>query len=171
MMKGVPHSSIDLYDDQVLLDPYQSYGALRDLGPVVYLPKYGLYVLTRFKNVQEAMRSWQTSSSAQGVMMNERMNNTLRGIVLCSDDTEHQALRKVIAKPITPLAIRACSDLITTEAEELVQRLVARKTFDAATELAQYLPITIVSNLVGLPVDGRERMLDRLLLTLSVSDR
>jgi cytochrome P450 len=159
-MKGIPHSRIDLYSDRVLLDPYPSYKTLRDIGHVAYLPQYELYVLTRFRNVQESMRSWQTFSSAQGVMMNERMNNTLRGIVLCSDDPEHQALRKVIARPITPLAIQAYSDLITTEAEELVQRLVARKTFDAATELAQYLPVTIVSNLVGLPEDGRERMLD-----------
>jgi cytochrome P450 len=119
-----------------------------------------LFAMTRFKNVQEGLRSWQTFSSAQGVMMNERMNGTLRGIVLCSDEPEHQALRKVIAKPITPLAIKAYADLIRTEAESLVERLVARGSFDAATELAQYLPVTIVSNLVGLPEDGRERMLD-----------
>jgi cytochrome P450 len=66
----------------------------------------------------------------------------------------------VIAKPITPLAIKAYSELIGTEAEALVERLVARKHFDAALDLAQHLPVTIVSNLVGLPEEGRERMLD-----------
>jgi cytochrome P450 len=156
----IPHSDIDLYDEKVLLDPYPSFKMLRDSAPVVFLPQYELHVLPRFKNVVEAMRSWQTFSSAQGVMMNEQMNRTLRGIVLCSDEPEHQTLRKVIAKPITPVAVKAYSDLITTEAEALIERLIARKTFDAATDLAQYLPVTIVSNLVGLPEQGREKMLE-----------
>jgi cytochrome P450 len=155
-----PASDIDLYDEQVLLDPYPAYRALRELGPVVWLARYEMYVLARFKNVQEAMRDWQTFSSAQGVMMNQPMNDTLRGITLCSDDREHQVLRRVIAKPITPLAIKAYQDLIVAEAESLVERLVARKSFDAAKDLAQYLPVTIVSDLVGLPQEGRERMLD-----------
>ena len=155
-----PVSDIDLYDDRVLEDPYPAYTRLRDLGPAVWLEKYGMYALARFKNVQEAMRDWQTFSSARGVMMNQRMNDTLRGIVLCSDDPEHQVLRRVIAKPITPLAIKAYQELIASEAEALVERLVARKHFDAAKDLAQYLPVTIVSNLVGLPEAGRERMLD-----------
>ena len=155
-----PSSKVDLYSEESLLDPYPGHRSLRDTGPAVWLPQYEMYVLSRFKDVQEAMRNWQLFSSAQGVMMNQRMNDTLKGIVLCSDDPEHRVLRRVIAKPITPAAITGYSELITREAEHLVERLVAQKTFDAATELAQYLPVTVVSNLVGLPEEGRERMLD-----------
>jgi cytochrome P450 len=157
---SAPVSNIDLYEERVLLDPYPAYQTLRDLGPAVWLEKYDMYVLARFKDVQEAMRNWQLFSSAQGVMMNQPMNDTLRGIVLCSDEPEHQVLRRVIAKPITPLAIKNHQELIIAEAEALVERLVARRQFDAAKDLAQYLPVTIVSNLVGLPEDGRERMLE-----------
>lgn len=93
-------------------------------------------------------------------MLNPKMNDTLRGIVLCSDDPEHAALRRVISKPLTPKAITAYAETIATEAESLVERLVRRGQFDAVTDLAQHLPVTIVSNLVGLPPEGRERMLD-----------
>jgi cytochrome P450 len=41
----------------------------------------------------------------------------------------------------------------------VVEKLVTAGTFDAATELANHLPVTVVSNLVGLPEKGRERML------------
>lgn len=41
-----------------------------------------------------------------------------------------------------------------------MDRLVQRGSFDAATELAQHPPLAIVSNLVGLPEQGRERMLE-----------
>ena len=45
------------------------------------------------------------------------------------------------------------------EAETLVERLCAKGTFDVATELSRHLPMTIVSDLVGLPKEGRERIL------------
>lgn len=159
-MPACPRSEIDLYTDEALLDPYPLYRELRNAGPVVWLEKYGLYLLPRYKEVKEAMSNWQVFSSARGVMLNQQMNDTLRGIVLCSDEPEHGKLRRVIAKPITAKAVTAYSDLITREADALVERLVARKSFNAATDLATYLPKTIVSKLVGLPEKGRERMLE-----------
>ena len=93
-------------------------------------------------------------------MMNDLMNETLIGIVLCADGEEHAAMRKVIGGPLTPQALAAVRTSINEEAERLVERLVAQGTFDAATELAHHLPVTIVSSLVGLPEDGREHMLD-----------
>jgi cytochrome P450 len=88
------------------------------------------------------------------------MNDALAGNTLCSDPPKHDVLRGVIAKPLSPVAVRALTEEIEAEAERLVERLVAKKHFDAATELAQHLPVTIVSNLVGLPESGRERMLE-----------
>ena len=87
-------------------------------------------------------------------MMNDLMNETLIGIVLCADGDEHAAMRKVIGGPLTPQALATVRDTLTDEAEQLVERLVAKGTFDAATELAHHLPITIVSKLVGLPEEG-----------------
>jgi cytochrome P450 len=92
-------------------------------------------------------------------MMNDQMNEVLRGNTLCSDGADHDALRKVLVRPLTPRALRPAREEITAEAEGVVEKLVAKGTFDAATELAQHLPVSVVSNLVGLPEQGRERML------------
>jgi hypothetical protein len=94
-----------------------------------------------------------------GVMMNDRMNQVLRGNTLCSDGPDHHALRDVLRRPLTPRALRAVREEITAEAEGVVRKLVAQGSFDAATELANHLPASVVSNLVGLPEKGRERML------------
>jgi cytochrome P450 len=155
-----PTSDIDLYTEAALLDPYPLYQTLRDLGPLAYLPQYDLYVLSRYAEVRDALRNAKVFSSAQGVMMNDRMNQQLRGIVLCSDDPEHAALRRVIQKPITPQAITAYQTQITREAEALIERVTIKGRIEAVKELAQHLPVTIVSELVGLPPEGRERMLD-----------
>jgi cytochrome P450 len=61
------------------------------------------------------------------------------------------ALRDVLRRPLTPRAPRPVRDEVTAEAERLVEKLVAQGSFDAATDLANHLPVTVVSNLIGLP--------------------
>ena len=158
--RNAPTSDIDLFSDDTLCDPYPAYRELRERGAAVWLDRLDMFVLTRFADVQDALADWHSFTSAKGVMMNDRMNDTLQGIVLCSDDPAHAEMRKVLIAPLLPRELKALTDRITSEAEALVERLVSKKYFDAATEFAQHLPVTIVSELVGLPEDGRERMLD-----------
>jgi cytochrome P450 len=157
--KGAVPSDARLFNTETLLNPYPVYQALRDASPVIWLKEYGLYMLPRYAEVRQALEDWQSFSSAGGVTMNAIMNEKLRGGLLCSDPPRHDALRKVIERPVTPRALSDLRDRVAAEAKGLIDRLWAQRTFDAATDLAQYLPVAIVSDLVGLPVDGRERML------------
>jgi cytochrome P450 len=152
-------SEYDPYTDAALLNPWPGYKKLRDAGPAVWLTRYEMYALTRYDSVRRALMDWESFASHNGVMMNDQMNHLLRGNTLCSDGAEHDALRHVLVRPLTPRALRPVKEQIATEAEILVDRLVSEGTFDAATDLAHHLPVTVVSKLVGLPERGRERML------------
>jgi cytochrome P450 len=156
---AAPWSDYDPYSDEALLDPWLGYKRLRDAGPAVWLRKYEMFALTRYDSVRRALLDWESFPSRNGVMMNDKMNRVLRGNTLCSDGAEHNALRSVLVRPLKPGALRPLRDEITAQAEDVVEKLVAKGVFDAATELAQHLPVTVVSNLVGLPEEGRERML------------
>ncbi len=160
MNSNRPESDIDLYTDSVLQDPYPFYRQLRDQAPAVWLKPIGMYALTRFEDVRDALRNWQVFSSARGVAMNEEINQAIAGNTLGSDPPRHQHFRSILVRPLMPDAMREVTTLIETEAEALVQRLVDKQHFNAATELAQHLPLTVVSHLVGLPENGRERMLE-----------
>jgi cytochrome P450 len=92
-------------------------------------------------------------------MMNDEMNKVLRGNTLCSDGAHHRRLRRVIAKPLAAMAVKSLNEQITSKAERLVDGLVRKRTFCAVTELATSLPVDIVASAVGLPEQGRERML------------
>lgn len=155
-----PESDLDLYANASLLDPYPLYQELRDTAGAVWLTKYEMFALSRFEDVRSALGDWHLFTSARGVTMNQQMNDALVGGVLCSDPPEHDVMRRVLQKPLSPKALRDLSDRITAEAEAVVDRLVSRRSFDAATDLARHLPVTIVSDLVGLPEEGREHMLE-----------
>jgi cytochrome P450 len=152
-------STLDPYADQALLNPWPLYRELREMAPVVWLEKYRMFALTRYDVVVKVLRDWEAFPSSFGVMMNDDMNQVLRGNTLCSDGDAHNRLRRVVMRPVTAIAIKSLEDEVAREAEGIVGRLCARGRFCATGELATYLPVTIVSNAVGLPEEGRERMM------------
>ena len=149
----------DIYSDTAILEPYGHYKAIRELGPVVRLSRSGVWAMGRYADVTAALRDHAVFSSAAGVAVSEATNKVALGTTISSDPPLHTALRKIVAAPLTPAAVTALRPQIQAAANALVDELVARKHFDAATELAQHLPLTIVSHMVGLPPQGRENML------------
>jgi cytochrome P450 len=156
---NAPISDTDPYSDETLINPWDMYRELRDLGPATWLMRYQMFALTRYDSVRRALLDASTFSSAFGVMMSEDMNQVLRGNALCSDGAQHQRLRRLIMKPLTSKALDALKFEIMTKADQLVDRLVAKRRFCAVAELATALPVDIVASAVGLPQEGRERML------------
>jgi cytochrome P450 len=149
-----PTSTLDPYTDEALLNPWPLYRELREMGSIVWLVRYGMFAITRYDAVVKALRDWEAFPSSFGVMMNDHMNQLLRGNTLCSDGDGHSRLRRVVIRPVTPAALKSLEDEIEREAEAVVDRLCARGRFCATGELATYLPVTIVSNAVGLPEEG-----------------
>ena len=156
---GAPTSTLDPYADQTLLNPWPLYRELREMGPAVWLEKYRMFALTRYDAVVKVLRDWGAFPSSFGVMMNDDMNQVLRGNTLCSDGDAHNRLRRVVIRPLTAVALKSLQDEVEREAEALVDRLCAKGRFCATAELATYLSVTIVSNAVGLQEQGRERMM------------
>ena len=156
---GAATSTLDPYADQALLNPWPLYRELREMGPAVWLEKYRMFALTRYDAVVKVLRDWDAFPSSFGVMMNDDMNQVLRGNTLCNDGDAHNRLRRVVIRPLTVAALKSLQDEVEREAETLVDRLCAKGRFCATAELAAYLPMTIVSNAVGLPEQGRERMM------------
>ncbi|WP_332790749.1 cytochrome P450 [Sphingomonas sp. GB1N7] len=98
--------------------------------------------------------------SGQGIALNDPINLGGEGTTLASDPPVHQKLRGIIAAPLQPKAVALLRKQIQQAADDLIDRLAARGRFDGVVDLARFLPLAIVSNLVGLPEQGRENMLD-----------
>lgn len=156
----IPVSDVDLFSDDARVNPYPIYAELRDMGPVVHMARHGHYALPRYADVRAALMDWRTFSSAKSVFVDEETNRNLEGITLCSDPPDHTMMRSVLGRPLRLDRMREITPTIEAEADRVVERVVAAGRFDAATELAEHLPMAVVSTLVGLGEQHRTKMLE-----------
>ena len=149
----------DLYSEAAILEPYGHYRAIRELGPAVWLSSNNVWAMGRYADVVAALRDHKLFSSAAGIAISDQTNKAALGTTISSDPPLHDEFRKLIGAPLTPAAVNSLRTQIEAAAETHVEGLVAKGRFDAATDLARHLPLTIVSHMVGLLEGGRENML------------
>ena len=160
-MGGAPAYPHDLFTDAVLAQPHEHLRALRDLGPIVWLDAHEMYAIPRYQEARAVLIDSETFCSGQGVALNEVMNGISAGrSTLMTDGKLHEHLRRVLARNITPRALKSVSDRVDALAADLVRQLVDRGTFDAVVDLAHALPLKVVPDLVGWPTDGRDHLLE-----------
>lgn len=152
----------DPFDAAVLIDPYAFHRRMRDAGPVVYLERYGVWAMARHTEVAHALADWETFSSATGVGLADFRKETPwrpPSLLLEADPPGHTAVRKPMLHLMTPKAAEHLREEFTAAAEELVEKLVTQREFDAVTELAEVYAIRVFADAVGLPEDGRDNLL------------
>jgi cytochrome P450 len=155
----VPHSDVDPFTDEALDSPFASYRALRDTAPLVYLPKYEMYALTRHAQVRAALDDWETFSSAQGVGLNAAINGAMAGTIINSDPPVQTRLRAVLSARLAPRALGSLRPMIEAKAAAHIGELLGRGSFDAVADLARTFPIAVVLDLLGFPEEGRDQLL------------
>lgn len=159
-IQPVPNCSIDFYGKSTVADPVSAYQSMLSLGAVVWLEKNNLYAICGHAEVVEVLRDHERFRSGKGVSVNEDINQLLIGSTLNSDPPQHDKTRKITFDPLKPKNVKHIQERIEQEAKFIVEKVLAKGEFDAAAELAPYLPLTIVRDLVGLGDYGKDHMLD-----------
>ncbi|TWV53506.1 cytochrome P450 [Streptomyces misionensis] len=157
-MSTPPASDVDLFADEVVLDPYPVYADLRERGPVVHLPRNDVYALTRYDVIRGALGDWESFSSSS-VAFNPMANKALTGTSLASDPPVHTQLRATLTENLSPRALRGLKGSITAKADALVRELVAMGSFEAIDALARAFPLEVVADLIGFTGEVRANML------------
>lgn len=156
--RAVAQSDIDLFDDDILVDPYPTFATLRETAAVVHLPLNDVYALTRYDAIRDALADYETFSSTS-IGFNPMVNEALTGTSLASDPPEHTRLRAALTENLTPRALRGLRAQIEEKADALVADLVAQGSFEAIDSLARALPLEVVADLIGFTGEVRDNML------------
>lgn len=164
--QGIPVVDLDPYCDAFLSDPYDAHHQLREAGPVVWIPAYGIYACARHESVHAVLNDHSTYISGAGVgLANFHKETPFRpkSLILEADPPSHTKARTVLARILSPKTVMQIRATFTTEAEQLVDRLMKRQAegevIDAVKDLAEMYPLKVFPDAVGVGEANRENLL------------
>ena len=158
----IPALDIDPFGQAFFDDPYPAHAAMRDAGPVVYLPRYDIHAVARYDDVRDMLMDWSSFSSARGVGLSDFAKEQpwrLPSLLLETDPPLHDRTRKLMDKVLSPAAVRGLRVTFANAAEGLVDDLLTRGTFDAVRDLAEAYPLTVFPDAIGMPPENRRFLL------------
>jgi len=153
----------DPFDPAVISDPYPAYGRLRDGHPVYYNERMNFYVLSRYDDIFHALRKPQLFSSAQGLTpaKDEIAQLGIPPTFIMMDPPDHTRLRRLITKAFTPDTVKELEptirDFVVNHIEVMKQKAADGEEVDLIQGIASPLPTMVVANILGVPVEDRER--------------
>ena len=134
-------------------DPHPVYRALLDQEPLHRSEERGLWVLSRHADVRAAILDPETYSSAQGVIPSGFVPE--KPILISSDPPTHTRLRKAVQRALTPRRVAALEPMIRDYARRLLRELPRREEIDLVARFTQPLPMFVMSELLGVPMEDR----------------
>jgi len=156
----------DPFSDEFFNDPYDLYRRMRDEAPVYFSERYGFYALSRFADVLAAHRDWEGFSSAHGIELMTFSKDpeeiaSYRSIIMM-DPPEHDRFRALVSRVFTPRAVTALEPMIREVIRGFLDPLDDADEFDAVADFAGPFPIEVISRMLGVPAEERQKIRHRL---------
>ncbi|MGK2866136.1 MAG: cytochrome P450 [Mycobacterium sp.] len=152
---------LDPYDYDFHEDPYPYYKRLRDEAPLYYNEERKFWALSRHKDVVAGFRNSVTLSNKHGVALDPISRNDEAHRVmsfLALDDPGHLRLRTLVSKGFTPRRIRELEARVTEIAVQHLDVALQSESFDYVDAFAGKLPMDVISELMGVPDEDRDRI-------------
>lgn len=151
---------VDLLAPAMRDDPYPTYARLRrELPLAIASNPFGgrVWVMSRHQDVSDALRDPRlvhNERSISGTTDVDRwwVPQLLRAFsqtMLGQDGEGHRRLRALVHKAFTPRMVEGLTARITQIVDDLLTRAQARGSFDLIADFALPLPLTIISELMG----------------------
>lgn len=145
-------------------DPYPTYRLLQREYPVLEL--FGGVSVFRYDDVAAVLRHPDVSTDDRNSTLYQslRARDKLAAPYLSQMDSqsflrrdppEHTRLRKLVTKGFTPRRVAALRSFIQRHVDDTLDQAAGRGQLDLIADLAYPLPIEVISELLGIPVEDR----------------
>jgi len=150
---SIANVEYDPFSAEMHRDPYPTYRWLRDHAPVYHNPERDLWAISRYDDVVEVTRDWETFSNAKGADTDNLGGRFLApGNFLDTDPKEHDWLRAVVHRAFTPKDLRArLEPIVRHTVDDLLTGLGERDVADFAQDFAWPVPVRVIAELLGVP--------------------
>lgn len=147
-------------DPEFVADPYPMYHRLRAEDPVHHSP-LGFWVLTRYPDVMAMLRDPRLIKEPIAAFVAARFGMAVPpglGLsMLDRDPPDHTRLRSLVSKAFTPRALEKLRPGIQQIVDGLLDEAVGRGSMDLIEEFAYPLPVRVICEMLGVPVQDHER--------------
>jgi cytochrome P450 len=133
------------------MEPFGWYRTMRERTPVLHTDRgawsaRGVWMVFRHADVQRVLSDHEAFSSEYG---NLGLINT--------DPPRHRQLRNLVTLAFTPRAVEELRARIQEIVRDLLDGVAGAGGMDLIEEFAVPLPVTVIAELLGIPVTDRER--------------
>jgi cytochrome P450 len=146
------------FDFEFHRNPYPTYEWLRDESPVYHNNELDFWALSRFDDVLAGLHDPATYTSNHGVALEDEGPDGPAGSMIHLDPPDHTAMRKLVSRRFTPRSIAELEPRVREWTGSLMETLEGRDTFDVVTDYAALLPATVISTMLGIPVEEHEHV-------------
>jgi cholest-4-en-3-one 26-monooxygenase len=163
-------ADIDVYDIDQYVDavPHEKFRRLRAEAPVFKLndpeSDVGYWALTRHADVVFVSRNPELFSSYEKTaMINEYAQEQVdqqRLFMLNQDPPQHTRTRSLVNRGFTPRMIARLEERIQATCDDIVATAVSKGEGDFVTLCAAELPLIVIAELMGVPLDDRHKVFD-----------
>ncbi len=158
----------DLLAQETKLDPIAFYARLREQGSLIHFPSFltlgGGWIVTDYDDAVAILKDPRFIKDRLKVLplqeeqsQNDILNKLflLRRDMLITDPPDHTRLRHLVSKAFTPRVIEQLRPRIQQIADDLLAKVQHQGQMDLITDFAAPLPITVISELLGIPSQDR----------------
>lgn len=170
MATEIERSAFDLFAPAALADPYLLYRQIRETDPVHYSESLGYWLLTRYQDVEAALKDERLSADRSALFINQigdldvnLIQNFLRlikGMMIEKDPPEHSRMRKLANQGFTTRALESWRGIIQQTTDHLLDQVQHQGYMDIVADLSVPLPALIIAEIFGVPKQDHANLIE-----------
>ena len=126
---------------------------MRATHPVYHDTQTDRWHVFRYEDVSRVLTDYAVFSSESRGLQGERDQSPFAATMIGNDPPRHRQLRGLVSQAFTPRAIDALRPRITAITRELIDVVRTRGTMDVIHDLAYPLPVTVIAEMLGVPIE------------------
>jgi cytochrome P450 len=146
---SLSNGSFNLFNDNFFDDPYPTYRILREKAPAYFDTQSGMWLITRYADVDRATNDFEIFSSCRGNVTVDspmRVGKTLGSL----DPPRHDELRRVIQRALSPARMNAMVPIVREQTRKRLAKLRDREVCDFVADVSKPLLFEGIGRLLGL---------------------
>lgn len=144
------------------------FGQLREYAPVLHVPELEAWVISRYDDVAAVVRDVERFGCMPDDLVGEvpdELKDALphgyapwQPALINTDPPEHNRIRNLAAKPLTPASIAPREGAIREAANHLIDAVYADGRADLVNNFALPMPVHVIIKLLGLPDTDHQKI-------------